>query len=57
MDRVEDARAYLEVALDLDRELLKPVPESRWPKPPDTSWTDARAELAALVDTARSRHG
>lgn len=57
MNRVDDARAYLAVALDLDRELLKPVPDNQWPKPPDTAWTTAHAQLAKLVDEARGRHG
>lgn len=57
MDRLDDARAYLEVAFDIDRDLLKPVPDNQWPKPPDTAWTAKHAELAKLVDTARSRHG
>jgi tetratricopeptide (TPR) repeat protein len=55
MDRLDDARAYLDVALDLDRTLLRPVPENQWPKPPDTSWTAPHAELAKIVDAARSR--
>ncbi|MFN0252464.1 MAG: tetratricopeptide repeat protein [Kofleriaceae bacterium] len=57
MGRADDARAYLEVALDLDRELLKPVPDNQWPKPPNTTWTEAHADLANLVANARSRHG
>lgn len=57
LGRTDDAHAYLEVALDLDRGLLKPVPENQWPKPPDTAWTAAHAELATLVDAARSDDG
>ena len=57
MNRIADARAYLEVAFDIDRELLKPVPENQWPKPPDTAWATAHAELAKLVEDARSRLG
>jgi tetratricopeptide (TPR) repeat protein len=57
MGRLDDARAYLEVAFDLDRELLKNVPDNQWPKPPDTAWTAPHAELVTLVDDARSRHG
>lgn len=57
MDRIDDARAFLEVALDLDRDLLKPVPDNQWPKPPDTAWTTPHAELAKLVDAARPGQG
>lgn len=55
--RIDDARAYLEVSLDLDRDLLEPVPANQWPKPPDTAWTREHAALAPLVEAARSRHG
>lgn len=48
--RIPDAHAYLELALEIDRGILKPVPENQWPKPPDTAWTASHAELAALVD-------
>ncbi|MGE0400532.1 MAG: tetratricopeptide repeat protein [Kofleriaceae bacterium] len=57
LGRVDDAHAYLEVAFDLDRDLLKPVPDNQWPKPPDTAWTMEHAGLVKLVDAARSRHG
>jgi tetratricopeptide (TPR) repeat protein len=57
LGRTDDARAYLEVALDLDRDLFKPVPDNQWPKPPNATWTDEHADLAKLVAVARSRHG
>lgn len=57
MDRVDDARAFLEVALDLDRELLKPVPENQWPKPPETAWAAEHPALVAILDAARSHDG
>jgi len=57
MGRLADAHAYLEVALDLDRNLLRPVPDNQWPKPPDTAWTAPHAALAKLVAAARSHDG
>jgi tetratricopeptide (TPR) repeat protein len=57
MGRLDDAHAYLEVALDLQRDLLKPVPDNQWPKPPSTAWTDAHPVLAALVAAARPSDG
>lgn len=57
LGRIDDAHAYLDVALDLDRALLSPVPENQWPKPPDTAWTAAHPALAAIVEAARAAGG
>ena len=55
LDRPADARAFLRCGLECEPDLLAPVAENQWPKPPEIAWTSAHPQLAALVAASIDR--
>jgi hypothetical protein len=54
LGRADDARALVRVALMAEPDMLEPVPDHVWPKPPDLDWAH-KAGLGDLIASAR-RH-
>ena len=51
LGREDDARALVRVALMAEPDMLKPVPDNVWPKPPDLAWAHD-AGLGGLIASA-----